>query len=37
MNIRKRLTIKQSGKSVNVHGPISKSGNKYMKKKFFIL
>ena len=25
-------SIKQSGKSINVHGPISKSGNKYMRK-----
>ena len=29
-------SIKQSGKSVNVHGPISKSGNKYMRKILFI-
>ena len=29
-------SIKQSGKSVNVHGPISKSGNKYMRKLLFI-
>ena len=29
-------SIKQSGKFVNVHGPISKSGNKYMRKILFI-
>ena len=29
-------SIKQSGKSVNVHGPISKSGNKYIRKLLFI-
>lgn len=29
-------SIKQSGKSVNVKGPISKSGNKYMRKILFI-
>ena len=29
-------SIKQSGKSINVHGPISKSGNKYMRKLLFI-
>ena len=29
-------SIKQSGKSVNVHGPISKSGNKYMRKILYI-
>lgn len=29
-------SIKQSGKSVNVNGPISKSGNKYMRKILFI-
>ena len=29
-------SIKQSGKSVNIHGPISKSGNKYMRKILFI-
>lgn len=29
-------SIKQSGKSVNIHGPISKSGNKYMRKLLFI-
>ena len=29
-------SIKQSGKSINVHGPISKSGNKYMRKILFI-
>ena len=28
--------IKQSGKSINVHGPISKSGNKYMRKMLYI-
>ena len=27
-------SIKQSGKSINVHGPISKFGNKYMRKNF---
>lgn len=25
-------SIKQSGKTINIHGPISKSGNKYMRK-----
>lgn len=30
-------SIKQSGKSVNVHGPISKSGNKYMRKILYII
>ena len=29
-------SIKQSGKSINVHGPISKSGNKYMRKILFV-
>ena len=29
-------SIKQSGKSINVHGPISKSGNKYMRKILYI-
>ena len=29
-------SIKQSGKSVNVRGPISKSGNKYMRKILYI-
>ena len=29
-------SITQSGKSVNVHGPISKSGNKYMRKILYI-
>lgn len=29
-------SLKQSGKSVNVHGPISKSGNKYMRKILYI-
>ena len=29
-------SIKQSGKSINVHGPISKSGNKYMRKPLYI-
>ena len=29
-------SIKQSGSSVNVHGPISKSGNKYMRKILYI-
>ena len=29
-------SIKQSGKSVNVHGSISKSGNKYMRKILYI-
>lgn len=29
-------SIKQSGKSINVRGPISKSGNKYMRKLLFI-
>lgn len=28
-------SIKQSGKSINVHGPISKSGNKYMRHILF--
>ena len=30
-------SIKQSGKSINVHGPISKSGNKYMRKLLFTI
>ena len=30
-------SIKQSGKSVNIHGPISKSGNKYMRKVLYII
>ena len=29
-------SIRQSGKSINVHGPISKSGNKYMRKILYI-
>ena len=29
-------SIKQSGKSVNIHGPISKSGNKYIRKILYI-
>lgn len=29
-------SIKQSGKSINIHGPISKTGNKYMRKILFI-
>ena len=29
-------SIKQSGKSVDIHGPISKSGNKYMRKILYI-
>lgn len=29
-------SIKQSGKSIDIHGPISKSGNKYMRKLLFI-
>ena len=29
-------SIKQSGKSINVHGPTSKSGNKYMRKILYI-
>lgn len=29
-------SIKQSGKSVNIHGPISKSGNKYMRKILYL-
>ena len=29
-------SIKQSGKSVNVNGPISKSGNKYIRKMLYI-
>ena len=29
-------SIKQSGKSINVHGPISKSGNKYTRKILYI-
>ena len=30
-------SIKQSGKSINIHGPISKSGNKYMRKLLFTI
>ena len=30
-------SIKQSGKSINVHGPISKSGNKYMRHILFVV
>ena len=30
-------SIKQSGKTIDVHGPISKSGNKYMRKILFII
>ena len=29
-------TIKQSGRSINIHGPISKSGNKYLRKILFV-
>ena len=29
-------SIKQSGKSINIKGPISKSGNKYLKKILFV-
>ena len=29
-------SIKQSGKSIDIHGPISKSGNKYMRKILYI-
>src|SRR5574344_274944 len=29
-------SIKQSGNSINIHGPISKSGNKYMRKILYI-
>ena len=29
-------SIKQSGKSVDIHGPISKAGNKYMRKILYI-
>ena len=29
-------SIKQSGRSINIHGPISKSGNKYLRKVLFI-
>lgn len=29
-------SIKQSGKSINIHGPISKTGNKYMRKILYI-
>lgn len=29
-------SIKQSGKSINFHGPISKSGNKYIRKMLYI-
>ena len=30
-------SIKQSGKSIDIHGPISKSGNKYMRHILFII
>ena len=29
-------SIKQSGKSINIHGPISKSGNKYLRKILYV-
>ena len=29
-------SIKQSGRSIDIHGPISKSGNKYLRKILFI-
>ena len=29
-------TIKQSGRSIDIHGPISKSGNKYLRKILFV-
>lgn len=29
-------TIKQSGRSINIHGPISKTGNKYLRKILFV-
>lgn len=29
-------SIKQSGKSINIKGPISKSGNKYLRKILFV-
>ena len=29
-------SIKQSGRSIDIHGPISKSGNKYMRKILFV-
>ena len=29
-------SIKQSGRSIDIHGPISKSGNKYMRKILYI-
>lgn len=29
-------SIKQSGKSVDIHGPISKVGNKYIRKNLYI-
>lgn len=29
-------SIKQSGKSIDIHGPISKAGNKYIRKMLFI-
>ena len=29
-------SIKQSGRSINIHGPISKSGNKYLRKILFV-
>lgn len=31
-----RPLIKQSSKSINIKGPISKSGNKYMRKILFV-
>ena len=30
-------SIRQSGKTVNVHGPISKSGNKYLRKILYMI
>ena len=30
-------SIKQSGKSINVKGPISKSGNKYLRKILYVI
>ena len=29
-------SIKQSGRSIDIHGPISKSGNKYLRKILFV-
>ena len=29
-------SIKQSGKSINIHGPISKTGNKYIRKMLYV-